>query len=424
MYNIKFNFLLILNPYYEYFIRMTNYFQILPFELVELILSTNEIWVNLESALPAFARYCRRNKVSFYNKNIRETVFSEHLLITPENGWKDELEKIKFQMNDVRSNCPCYYCHLRFGKKINTNPNELSYTEKYNKIPLIYQQETKVWTTNDGTIHRDHAPAITSKNYECYLRLGKKHRYFAPAEINTTCGVEDFYEEGELCDGYYRKRYQSKINTKFYNDEEEDVLRDYYIRELSLHCLEYGEDKELKVHFLNKKNSLDIEESKYLKEINDIKEEFKTENSVEIYKKKVINQYSRYNIDLRDYDTSSKSNKINLNKLQSNNEEELYFDNTYINPECNTNNKLKNYEIERIQKKIVNEKFAKTLLPSTYDNVVDLQIKGDKWKKSNILNIKKEELLKQELSKEWITNNEDDFDDNYYQNLIISNIYF
>lgn len=214
---------------------MENHWQILPFELVAYILNDNALWCALECAFPTFARYCRQNKVSFYNQTIRKRIFPQHLceyeLIKSgmkKNPYKrdeiDGLYGISFTRENYgdkkdTSECKCFYCY-------NLKNDEFS-GDKYSKqLPLVYQLECEVWFTPSGAIHRDHAPAITAEGYTCYVRMNKKHAIGIPAESNKTCRVESFYENGKICEDHYRKMRDAEYG-------EEEYLRDYYMREIT-----------------------------------------------------------------------------------------------------------------------------------------------------------------------------------------------
>jgi hypothetical protein len=226
-----------------------NYFSILPPELIPLILSSNEIWLLLEMAFPSFARYCRENKLSYYNQFIKKITYPRHIIDTEKMFKSYNITHKIHKVSKSFDNCLCYFCLLKNkDNKEDTNNEDMFggfYNSSIKKIPLIYQNETTIWMF-ENKIHRDHAPAIYSAGYECYMKMDMKHRFFAPAEINRTCGVEDFYENGRLCDGIDYKKYVISHDKQMMY-EEGDILADYYARELSL---SYIESK----HEFNKEN--------------------------------------------------------------------------------------------------------------------------------------------------------------------------
>lgn len=173
---------------------MPNFFQLLPFEIIQLILSSNELWLALEIALQPFARFCRQNKVSYYNQFTREYVFPEHvekdMSVEIKRAYRGFGAGARYKMvnydHATNDDCLCFYCYLEPKNKSGLR----------DITPLLFKQETRVWITSGGLIHRDYSPAIITDGYECYMRLGKKHRNFAPAEMIKQCSVEQFYENG------------------------------------------------------------------------------------------------------------------------------------------------------------------------------------------------------------------------------------
>lgn len=179
---------------------LKNYLKYLPYEIMFLILSDNELWRALECAYPAFARYCRINKKSYYNQTLVKKIFPEHAEEEDPDYWgRNNPGRLRFPRSTFipLKKCECFYCYLRdipSGGYCLKNNKYISNTN-YLSNNIVYQNKCEVWFSDDK-IHRDHLPAIISDGYKCYVRMNKKHRIGYPAEINGS--EETYYENNKI----------------------------------------------------------------------------------------------------------------------------------------------------------------------------------------------------------------------------------
>lgn len=96
------------------------------------------VWLRLEIAWPQFARYCRKNKLSYYNS--RSQLVKYH-------------DRVEWQVSLMRMRPS--QCNSRIGE-----------------------------LTRVTVLHRDHEPAVMylNRNHE-YYRLDRLHRRFGPAKV-------------------------------------------------------------------------------------------------------------------------------------------------------------------------------------------------------------------------------------------------
>lgn len=169
--------------------KIKNYLKYLPREILFLILSDNELWRALECAYPAFARYCRINKKSYYNQTLVKRIFPEHEQEEDADYWLRSNPGVlrKHKRFIPLKKCECFYCYLR----------DTPFNSNYFENNIVYQNKCEVWFSGNK-IHRDHLPAIISDGYKCYVRMNKKHRVGYPAEIN---GSEETYYENNTIVG-------------------------------------------------------------------------------------------------------------------------------------------------------------------------------------------------------------------------------
>lgn len=196
---------------------INNYLKYLPYEILFLILSDNELWCALECAYPTFARYCRISKKSYYNQTLVKRVFPEHEQEEDPDYWGRNTSVLMWRFPRSTfipsKRCECYYCYLRdipSGTYCLKN-NKYVLNTNYLSNNIVYQNKCEVWFSGDK-IHRDHLPAIISDGYKCYVRMNKKHHIGYPAEIS---GSEETYYENNMV-----------INTTCIDRTEED-LYDY-----------------------------------------------------------------------------------------------------------------------------------------------------------------------------------------------------
>jgi hypothetical protein len=132
----------------------------LPHEIIlHHIATTSSIFNALRASMPDFARYCEKNRASYWNLRAKMRVFPAH------TGGK----------------CGCYYCYniiknsneytFKYGNYIKVS--EYVYPNKNNLILQVWKNRVKVWTVN-GILHRDYGFAIKVKGkYYIQYRLGK-----------------------------------------------------------------------------------------------------------------------------------------------------------------------------------------------------------------------------------------------------------
>jgi hypothetical protein len=131
----------------------------LPHEIIlHHIATTSSIFNSLRASMPDFARYCEKNRASYWNLRAKLRVFPAHM----------------------SGKCGCYYCYNVNRGSGNTSDYYDTYGHhnyvgvSNNLVPPVWKNRAKVWMVGDK-IHREYDFAVIIKRkYFAHYRLGLK----------------------------------------------------------------------------------------------------------------------------------------------------------------------------------------------------------------------------------------------------------
>lgn len=190
---------------------------LLPELLLYISKDSYEVWIKLENSIAWFARYCRKNKLSYYNQFTERVDYPAHRDISTKS----------------EEQCYCLYCFTRKNQKnfviipevyknklytyiltndviyhdikvTSTDGVEDSFSGTSHCLPMIkykFERDDKIIVK--GQYHRDHEPAVATTNekmYQIWYKLGNKHRIDGPAEITDRSKI---YLHGTSFDNEY-----------------------------------------------------------------------------------------------------------------------------------------------------------------------------------------------------------------------------
>lgn len=267
---------------------MINTLEVFPDEILFHILNLGgaRIWRELECAWPKLARHCRENKLSWHNSRIFRVDYPAHgdncksaadnmyrryqimmnwrgnlddhfsradsqYISLLRNYGQDDVHTIysdvmgatqHSQVHDVdAAEKMCYRCELDNNKSL------MLPTAHNNATTVHYYRDIE---TGDAVPHRDYAPAVQNMHRTEWMRLGVKHNDNGAAIRDTSCNVNEFFENG--------------IQIHLYNDPDEynvehsiaqEIMWEEYPREPYMRnymeLLEEPSDKKV-VNFANK----------------------------------------------------------------------------------------------------------------------------------------------------------------------------